>query len=296
MFDMRQVFVPETVAEALQLLADHPEARIMAGGSDNLVQLRDGKLGGLDWVSIQRLDELRQIVIEDDGTLRVGALCTFTQISENDLVKRTVPSLPQAVSSIGGPQVRNIGTIGGNISNGVPSADSASTCFAWDAKIELKSLEGVRVVPIKDFYIWAGKVDRQPGELLTAVLFDKSVYDGYKGAFYKYAMRNAMDIATVNCSTNVKLAADGTIADARIAYGVAAPTPIRAPHGEDVLKGKTPSKELIYAAAKAAMEDTRARDSWRASKAFRLHMLEELTRRCLLTSIKRAGGEIGAEK
>jgi len=296
MFDMRQMYVPETVAEALRLLADNPEARIMAGGSDNLVQLRDGKLGGLDWISIQGLDDLRQITLADDGTLRIGALCTFTQISENDLVRRCVPSLPQAVGSIGGPQVRNIGTIGGNISNGVPSADSASTCFAWDAKLELARVDGVRVIPISEYYISAGKVDRQPGELLTAVIFAKEAYQGYKGAFIKYAMRNAMDIATVNCSTNVKLAEDGTIADARIAYGVAAPTPIRAPHGEDALKGQTPSKDAIYAAAKAAIEDTRARDSWRASKAFRLHLLEELTRRCLLTSIKRAGGEIGAQK
>jgi xanthine dehydrogenase FAD-binding subunit len=195
--------------------------------------------------------------------------------------------------TIGGPQVRNIGTIGGNLSNGVPSADSASTCFAWDALIELSSADAVRVLPIADYYISAGKTDRQPNELMTGILIRRESYEGYKGAYYKYAMRNAMDIATVNCSTVVKLSEDRqTIDDARIAFGVAAPTPIRAPHGEDALRGRPISKETIDAAAKAAISDTRARDSWRAGKAFREHMLAEIARRCLRTSIARAGGRL----
>ena len=293
MFDIRSLYIPDTIEEALELLARNPEARIMAGGSDNLVQLRDGHLGGKDWISIFGLDELRRIALEDDGTIRVGPVRNFSSLARDPIIRKYVPSLGEAVMTVGGPQVRNVGTIGGNLSNGVPSADSASTCFAWDAQIELSSADEVRVLPIAEFYISAGKTDRRPNELLTGVLIRRESYEGYKGAYYKYAMRNAMDIATVNCSTVVKLSEDRRVVeDVRIAFGVAAPTPIRAPHGEDALRGQTISKEAIDAAARAAISDTKARDSWRAGKAFREHMLAEIARRCLRTSITRAGGRL----
>lgn len=297
MFDIRTLQRPDSLASALTLLHDNLEAGVLAGGSDILVKLRDGKLGGRDWVSIQGVDELRTIVVEDDGTLRIGPLNTFAHIAKDATVRKLVPSLPEALLSIGGPQVRNIGTLGGNLCNGVPSADSASTCFAWDAEIEITSADAVRVLPIAQFYISAGKVDLQPGELVTGVLFRRPAYAGYSGAFQKYAMRHAMDIATVNCSVSLKLSADKqTFDDARIAYGVAAPTPIRTPHGEEALRGRPVSRETVDAAARAALADTRARDSWRASKAFRLQMLHEMTRRCLTSAVKRAGGQIGESR
>jgi len=293
MFDIKALYVPDTVEEALTLLADHPEAHIMAGGSDNLVKLRDGKLLGLEWVSIFGLDELRRITLDDDDTIRIGPLASFTEVARSPIVRGRVPSLAEAVLTIGGPQVRNVGTLGGNLCNGVPSADSASTCFAWDAEIELSTADAVRTLPIADFYITAGKVDLRPGELVTGVLVRRAAYQGWHGAYHKYAMRNAMDIATVNCSTTVRLSADrSTVADARIAFGVAAPTPIRAPHGEEALRGRPVSQATVDAAAKAAIADTRARDSWRAGKAFREHMLAEIARRCLTQSIVRAGGRL----
>lgn len=293
MFDLKALYVPDTVDEALTLLKEHPQARVMAGGSDNLVKLRDGKLVGLEWVSIFGLDELRRIDLDADGAVRIGPLASFTEVAKSEVVRRTIPSLAEAVLTIGGPQVRNVGTIGGNLCNGVPSADSASTCFAWDAQIELTCADGVRTLPIADFYITAGKVDLRPGELMTAILVRRESYDGWFGAYRKYAMRKAMDIATVNCSTAVKLSADRrTVVDARIAFGVAAPTPIRAPHGEDALRGAAVTVASVDAAARAAISDTRARDSWRAGKAFREHMLAEIARRCLTNSITRAGGRL----
>jgi xanthine dehydrogenase FAD-binding subunit len=293
MFDLKALYLPDTVEEALALLARHPDARVMAGGSDNLVKLRDGKLGGLEWVSIYGLDELRRISLEDDGTLRIGPLASLTAVSKSEIVRRHVGSLAEAVLTVGGPQVRNIGTIGGNLCNGVPSADSASTCFALDALIELTSADGVRVLPIAEFYVTAGKVDLQHGELVTGILIRPESYVGCHGAYYKYAMRNAMDIATVNCSTVVRLSPDAMIIeDARIAFGVAAPTPIRAPHGEDALRGQPVTMAVVEAAAKASIADTRARDSWRAGKAFREHMLAQIARRCLVKSIRRAGGDL----
>ena len=296
MFDLKELYEPTTVAEAIDLLADHPDTGVLAGGSDVLVKLRDGKLGGRDWVSIFGIAALREITREQDGTIRVGPLSSFTRVATHPVVREHLPSLGEAVSTIGGPQVRNVGTIGGNLCNGVPSADSASTCFAWDARIELTGPDGVRVLPIADFYISAGKVDLRPAELMTGILFPREAYAGYRGAYHKYAMRGAMDIATVNCSTVVKLSEDRqTIEDARVAFGVAAPTPIRVPSAEEQLRGRPVTMAVVDAAARAAIGDTRARDSWRASKAFRLHMLEEMTRRCLIVSIRRARGENGSE-
>lgn len=293
MYDMKALYEAHSVREAITLLTDHPDARILAGGSDILVALRDGKHLGQEWVSIQRIDEMRRITMDEEGTLRIGALCSSSNITANDLVRRYAPSLGEAVATIGGPQVRNIATIGGNICNGVPSADSAATCFAWDAVMELEGPDGTRHVPIGEFYIRTKQVDIRPGEVVTAILITKDAYEGYKGAYFKYAMRNAMDIATCTCSTTVKMSADReTVENARIAFGVAGPIPCRAPHGEAAIRGKEPTKEAVLAAARAAIQDTNSRDSWRASKAFREHMLQEMARRCLIRSIKRAGGHL----
>ena len=201
--------------------------------------------------------------------------------------------LGEAVDMVGGPQIRNIGTIGGNTCNGVTSADSASTLFAWDAIIEITGPEGVRRIPIQDFYIKAGQVDLRPGELQTAIVIPKAAYEGYVGHYIKYAMRNAMDIATTGCSVNVVLSEDKkTIARARIAYGVAGPVPMRAPSAEAQANGRPVCRETVDAFAQAVLQDIHPRDSWRASKAFREHIAVELARRCLIRSIELAGGAV----
>ena len=196
---------------------------------------------------------------------------------------------------VGGPQIRNIGTIGGNTCNGVTSADSASTLHAWEAIIELTGKNGVRRLPIKDFYIKAGQVDIrvEDGEIQTAILIPKASYENTFGHYIKYAMRNAMDIATLGCSVNVRLSEDKrTIERARIAYGVAGPVPMRAPSAEAVANGQPISYELIDKFGLAVLNDINPRDSWRASKAFRQHIAVEMAKRCLLESIKLAGGEL----
>ena len=194
---------------------------------------------------------------------------------------------------VGGPQIRNIGTIGGNTCNGVTSADSASTLHAWDAIVEITGPDGVRRIPIHDFYIKAGVVDLRPGELQTAIIIPKEAYEGYKGHYIKYAMRNAMDIATTGCSVNVKLSADKkTMEDVRIAYGVAGPVPMRAPSAEAKGKGKPTTKAAIREFAQAVLEDINPRDSWRAAKDFRQHIAVVLAERALTESIRLAGGEI----
>jgi xanthine dehydrogenase FAD-binding subunit len=293
MYDMKALYEAKSVPDAISLLQQHPGARILAGGSDVLVQLREGKLAGLEFVSIFKLDELRGVSLEQDGTMRILPLTSFSHVARDPIVNRCVRVLAEAVDKVGGPQVRNIGTIGGNICNGVTSADSASTLVAYDAVVEVTGPEGVRQLPISEWYVGAGKVALRPAELLTAILIKKESYEGYAGFYIKYAMRNAMDIATLGCSVNVKLSGDKkTVADARVAYGVAGPVPMRAKSAEEAARGKPVSEETVEAAAQAALADVNPRTSWRATKEFRLHLVEELARRALKEAIDRAGGEI----
>ena len=293
MYDMSAYYEAGSVADAVALRVAHPEAQIIAGGTDVLVQMREGKRAGKTLISIFGLDEIRGISMEADGTIRIGSLTSFSHITKNPIIQEYINVLGEAVDMVGGPQIRNAGTIGGNTCNGVTSADSASTLFAWDALVELAGQNGKRIISIKDFYIKAGTVDLKPDEIQTAILIPKAAYEGYKGHYIKYAMREAMDIATTGCSVNVKLSADKkTIDDVRIAYGVAGPIPMRAPTAEAAAKGKTVSKEVIEAFRTAVLEDINPRDSWRASKAFRQHIAVELAKRCLTRSIQLAGGEV----
>ncbi|MCL2695338.1 MAG: xanthine dehydrogenase FAD-binding subunit XdhB [Clostridiales bacterium] len=293
MYDIKALYEATSVADAVSLLVAHPEAKIIAGGSDVLIQIREGRLAGCELVSIYKLDELRGVSLDADGTLRIGPLTSFSHITKDPLIRQIINVLGEAVDMVGGPQVRNIGTIGGNTCNGVTSADSASTLHAWDAVMEVTGPNGVRQLPIKEFYIWAGEVALQPGELLTAILIAKESYEGYVGHYIKYAMRNAMDIATTGCSVNVKLSADKkTIEDARIAYGVAGPVPMRAPSAEAAVKGLPVSQATVEAFGEAVLKDVNPRTSWRASKELRLQLAQELAKRALARSIQLAGGDI----
>ena len=293
MYDLAALYEANSVEEAVALRLQHPEAQIIAGGTDVLVQMREGKRAGKALISIFGIDALRGVQLEADGTIRIGSLTSFSHITKDPIIQKYINVLGQAVDLVGGPQIRNAGTIGGNTCNGVTSADSASTLFAWDAVVELTGQNGIRRLPIRDFYLRAGVVDLKPDEIQTAILIPKAAYEGYFGHYIKYAMREAMDIATTGCSVNVKLSEDKTaILDARIAYGVAGPVPMRAETAEAAAKGQPVSKETVSAFAKAVLQDVHPRDSWRASKAFRAHIAVELAKRCLCESIRLAGGEL----
>lgn len=293
MYDMKALYEAVSVEDAVRLLTEHPEAIIIAGGSDVLIKMREGKLAGCELVSIYGIDALRGISMEEDGTLRILPLTSFSHITKNPLIQEHIAVLGEAVDQVGGPQIRNIGTIGGNTCNGVTSADSASTLFAWDAIIEIAGPDGVRQVPIQEFYIKAGKVALAHNELETAILIKKESYEGYKGHYIKYAMRNAMDIATCGCSVNVKLSEDKkVIEDVRIAYGVAGPIPMRAHSAEAAAKGQPVCEATVEAFGEAALQDVNPRTSWRATKEFRLHLTKELAMRALRESILLSGGAL----
>ena len=293
MYDMKALYQAASVEEAVALRLEHPEAQIIAGGSDVLVQMREGKRAGAELISIYGIDALRDVSMEPDGTLRIGSLTSFSHITRDPLIQKYINVLGEAVDQVGGPQIRNIGTIGGNTCNGVTSADSASTLHAYDAIVELTGPDGVRLQPISEFYIRAGKVDIREGEIQTAILIPKESYADTFGHYIKYAMRNAMDIATLGTSVNVRLSADKkTVERARVAFGVAGPVPLRAKTAEALAAGKPVSMDLAEAFSRAVKEDINPRDSWRAARDFRLHIAVESARRAFIESVRLAGGEL----
>ena len=293
MYDMSALYQAESVQDAIRLRLEHPEAQIIAGGTDVLVQMREGKRAGKALISIQGCREMRGVSLDDQENLRIGSLTTFSHITADPLIQRYINVLGEAVDMVGGPQIRNAGTIGGNTCNGVTSADSASTLHAWDAVVELTGPEGKRRQPIHDFYIKAGKVDIREGELQTAILIPKESYDRCFGHYIKYAMRSAMDIATLGTSVNVRLSPDGkTVERARVAFGVAGPVPLRAETAEKLAAGQPVSLDLAEAFAQAVKEDINPRDSWRAARDFRMHIAVESAKRAFIESVKLAGGEL----
>ena len=278
--------------DAVRALVEDPEAVVISGGSDVLIKIREGKLAGCSLVSIHGIKELEGIRMEEDGTIVIGPATTFSHITNNDIIQKHIPMLGDAVDMAGGPQLRNIGTIGGNVCNGVTSADSASSLCCLAADLVLKGPDGVREVPISQWYTGPGRTVRNHDEVLTAIRIKKENYQGYGGQYIKYGKRNAMEIATLGCAVSVKLTEDKKhIQDLRLAYGVAAPTPIRCHTTEEAVKGMETGEALAQAVGKGALEEVNPRSSWRASREFRLQLVEELGRRAVKQAVINAGGE-----
>jgi len=289
MYDIKNLLIPKTLDEAINYL-NNENTLVIAGGSDILIELRHGKHNNKTLVSISKLDELRGIEIID-GNIHIGPLSTFTEVAEDKLINKHIPILAEAVKTIGGPQLRNMGTIGGNICNGITSADSASSLFVLDAILEITGPNGVRHLPITDFYVWVGEVKLEQGEILTKIIIKEENYKNYYGSYYKYAKRNAMDIAIQGCSVLVQIDND-IIKDVKIGYGVGGPIPMRCFEAEKSIKGKVISKETLEQFGDAVLKEVNPRTSWKATKEFRQHLANELAQRMLTKSIERAGGKI----
>ena len=295
MYDMKALYEAESVENAVALRLEHPEAQIIAGGSDVLVQMREGKRAGKELISIYGLDELRGVSIDEEENIRIGSLSSFSHITRDPIIQKYINVLGEAVDMVGGPQIRNIGTIGGNVCNGVTSADSASSLFAYNAILELTGPEGIRQVPIQEFYTGPGKTVRRHEEVMTAIRIRRRDYEGYTGCYIKYGKRNAMEIATLGCACLVKLSWDKKVVeDMRIAYGVAAPTPVRCPETEKSVSGQAVSNALLLQTGKGVLNEVNPRTSWRASKEFRLQLVEELAKRAMAQAIRNGEGEVDA--
>lgn len=292
MYDIENYYNAESIKEAVSLLKEHPDARIISGGSDVLIKIREGKMAGTSLVSVRDIKEMQGVTLMDSGDIYIGAGTTFSHVTNDSVIQKHIPVLGEAVDQVGGPQVRNIGTIGGNVCNGAVSADSAPTLFSLNAMLRIADGEGGRTVPIEMFYLGPGKVDLHRGDVLTHIIIPGKEYQGYHGHYIKYSMRNAMDIATLSCSVVSKVNTEQNILeDVRITFGVAAPVPYRCKKTEEALKGMKVGEELYEKIKTLVREEINPRDSWRASKEFRLQIGGEIAARALRETVKLAGGE-----
>lgn len=292
MYDIENYYNAKSVEEAAALLKEHPDTRIISGGSDVLIKIREGKMAGTSLVCIRDIKEIQGVSKKDNGDIYIGAGTTFSHITNDPIIQECIPVLGEAVDQVGGPQIRNIGTIGGNICNGAVSADSAPTVFSLNALLRIEDGNGGRTVPVKEFYLGPGRVDLKRGEILTHVIIPAEEYQGYRGHYIKYSMRKAMDIATLSCSVVSRVNMEKNILeDVRITFGVAAPVPFRCEKTEDALKGMSVSEELYQTIEESVRQEISPRDSWRASREFRLQIGGEIAKRALIRTVELAGGD-----
>ncbi|HCS2886465.1 TPA: xanthine dehydrogenase FAD-binding subunit XdhB, partial [Shigella flexneri] len=180
---------------------------------------------------------------------------------------------------------------GGNICNGATSADSATPTLIYDAKLEIHSPRGVRFVPINGFHTGPGKVSLEHDEILVAFHFPPQPKEHAGSAHFKYAMRDAMDISTIGCAAHCRLD-NGNFSELRLAFGVAAPTPIRCQHAEQTAQNAPLNLQTLEAISESVLQDVAPRSSWRASKEFRLHLIQTMTKKVISEAVAAAGGKL----
>ncbi len=275
MFDFKTYHKAESIEDAVGLLTENPDCRVISGGTDILIRIREGKSGYDKLVDIHHLDDLKKITQDPDGLITIGAGVTFSQLIDSELITDHTPILAQSAASVGGPQVRNAATIGGNICNGAPSADTAAPLLVLNARVRLQGPDGIRCLPLSGFYTGPGRVDLKPAEIMTGLTIAPDDYDDFSAHYIKYAMRNAMDIATIGCAASLQLA-DRKLSRVRLAYTVAGPTPLRCTKTEKQLQGMTVNEKMIEQLKRHVLDDLKPRDSWRAGKAFREHIIVTL--------------------
>jgi len=275
-----QYHKPTSLDEALRLMDElAPAIRPYAGGTDLMVQLRAHSrrmegiahvldLGGLPLSGIQ----------ETESAVVIGPATTHATVAASPVILRCAPMLAQASASVGSPQIRNAGTVGGNIANGSPAADTLSPFVALNAVLTLQSVSGTRDVLVKDIYLGANKVTIAPNELVTAINFPK--IDGFSTAFVKLGRRKALAISRMNVAAALKLE-NGVIAEARIAPGCVFASPDRVECAESMLLGKAPSVELFTACGEAVSDEMVARTGVRWSTAYKKPVIAAMVRRAL---------------
>lgn len=286
MFDIKSYTEANTLKQLFEILDNNHDARIVSGGTDILIKNRDRDQNfiGKDLVGVTRIPELHGIHLDAEETLCIGAASSFTNVSNNELTKHLAATLAYAVSTVGGPQTRNAGTIGGNVCNGATSGDSGATLFAYNAILEVQNSRETKNIPIQEFYLGPGKVNLNQGDVLVKIKIKKEDYHQLNGHYTKFAQRKALDIANLSCATLIK-EKNGVIEDLRIAYGVAGPVPIRATIAEEFAIGKKISEELLNEIGEKCLESTKARTSWRASKEYREHLIQLLPVRNITTAL-----------
>jgi carbon-monoxide dehydrogenase medium subunit len=290
-----ELLQPHTLQEALEMKKNYGErAKVLAGGTDLLVLLKDGKLKVKTVMSLGAVNELNFIRSEVGG-VTLGALASHRDVALSPVVQQRYPDLAEACSQVGAVQIQNLGTIGGNICNASPAADAAPPLLSMDAVLTLASTRGERRVPINQFFLGPRQTVLKPDEILKDIFLPRAT--GRRGATYlKLGRREAMEIAIVGIGVAVHLnGSDQLISECRIAMGSVAPTPVRARSAEELINNKEITSELIDEVAAVAAEAARPISDVRASAEYRLDMIRVLCRRAFQAALERARNRKGEE-
>jgi carbon-monoxide dehydrogenase medium subunit len=281
----RDYLEPASLDDALALLATHaPDARLIAGATDLIVEFDRGARPPCTLIDISRLPDLDAITVDEDDRLHIGPLVTHSAVVASDDCHDCARALVQACREVGAPQIRNRGTLAGNVVTASPANDTITPLMALDAVVTLRSKSGTRSVPLAEFYTGVRRTVLQPGEMLVDISFaalDESAFSAYR----KLGLRRAQAISIANCAVVLRLDDDGVVTDARIALGAVAPTIVRASAAEGWLIGRTPDDETIARAAELAAAAAAPIDDVRASAAYRREMVPVLVRRTILDAL-----------
>jgi carbon-monoxide dehydrogenase medium subunit len=302
--DLRRPIVPQHVPRC-DGCPTHPEGRVVTTiecepeSSDQLMDSAGSIRAAIEdprhaspayLVSLHKLSNLKGIELLDDGRLRIGAMTTISEIELSEDIRNHWTALADGADNLGSPLVRNRGTLGGNIANARPAADTAVPTIALNAELLLQGSSGSRTVTAKDFATGPGVSIIKPDEILTHVYYPPPMpYSG--SAYYKLANRKALEISTVGVAVWMAVESpDGPIVNVRVALGAVGPTPILADSVKAVLIGKVPDSDLLMEAAHVAAGDARPIDDHRGSAWYRVQMVEKLTFRLLKSVLNRIRG------
>lgn len=282
---------PGSVEEAVAILARHgADARMLSGGTDIIVQAREGRRNIAVLVDAKSIPESSALRIEPDGSLYVGAAVPCAEIYENAEVARRFPALIDSASLIGGIQIQSRASLGGNLCNSSPAADSIPTLIVLDATCQIAGPGGRRSLPVAEFCTAPGRNALAPDELLVALTFPAPAANS-GAAFERFIPRNEMDIAVCNAAAWVRLSDDGRAFEAaRIAVGAVAPTPLFVEAAGAALTGQPVEPESIARAADAAAAAATPITDMRGSVSQRRHLARVLTRRVIEKAVERARG------
>ena len=281
-FDFLQ---PKSLAELTTAL-NESGGRIVAGGTDVIPRMRHNLFSASALVDVSELHELR-FIEEQAGEIHIGALTTHDDLINSSLLQSTNPALVEAAASVGCNQTRQRGTLGGNIANASPAADTVPALLVFDAEVLLVSSDTSRRISLANFFIAPGKTQLGPGEFIHSIAF-RPLPGAWGAAFQKMGKRNGMAIAVVSAAATIVLDEAGRISDVGIALGSVAPTVVRSPKAESMLRGQKPTPTLIKAAAQASTDDISPITDVRSTSEYRQHAAAVLTERALQQAVDQA--------
>ena len=279
---------PSSLDEAYAALGNGRTSAFLAGGTDIIVQLREGRKQVDQLIDVKRIPELMRCEWTDGGGLAIGAAVPFAEVYEDAEIARRLPCLIDCAALVGGIQIQSRACFGGNIGNSGPAADTVPALIALGATLTLGSREGTRELPLERFFTGPGQNVLAPGELIVTV--NVPPQPARSGAFFhRFIPRNEMDIAVVNVGARIELDAAGErIAGARVSVGAVAPTPLFVEEAGAALVGQAPGDEAFARAAAAAAAAARPITDMRGSAPQRVHLTRVLTHRALRRALERA--------